>query len=302
MSVEDLAQKTGFDPDKLDKWLYFIKNAGFILETDKGYLLSPKCMTFLDQSPLKDIVGFVRIHDFFMEAAVDCQETFRRGRSLDKLTEGKITRQYQPTVSDNLSSVLFKIFHQYDLKAGESLLDVGSGAGAFLRGLNANIPGLAITGFDSNIFAIETAKKENKRLGLSDQIRMLVGDATTDMTDFEDRSFDWVTAINVFHFFPAGQRSNLVDNMLRIARKGIFMTEILADTSPLSAGANPLMALLWNDFTGFFRQTEADELNSHIIRTHHDHKLIKYPILQDTSYLVAVSRKHLQHAHGKSSV
>jgi len=42
-----------------------------------------------------------------------------------------------------------------------------------------------------------------------------------------------------------------VDEMIRIAGKGVLMTEALIELSPITTGANPLMALLFEDFTGF---------------------------------------------------
>ena len=290
-SLDDLATLTGYDRMKLARWLYFTSKFGLTRQHEDGYLLTPKSALFLEGSPFKDIQGFVKLTDFFQDAAVNCNETLKPGGSLDKLTEGKITRNYQPNVSDNLSMVLFDIFTQYKMKEGDSLLDIGAGMGNFVRAIAARIPGLQISGFDSNLFAIDTAKSENKRLGLSDRVKMVVGDARTDLVEYKNRSIDWVTLINVFHFYPIKDRLALVDQMIRIARKGVFMTEIVIE-NPLSAGANPLMSLLWEDFTGFFTQEEADELNRAIVRKHPHHQLTKIPILQNTSHLVVITPKN----------
>ncbi len=291
VSVESLALKLKYDPEKLDKWFYFCENAGYVARKDGGYVITPKTAVFMPDSPYKDIIGFARLNDFFMRAAVNSSECFRKNNSLDKLTEGKITRDYQPNVSDNLSAELIKFFHQYNMGENDSLIDIGCGIGAFARSVAKQLPGLKITGFDSNLFAIEWAKKENKQLGLSDRIKMVVGNALEDLGDFADKSFDWVMAINVFHFYPVEHREALIDQMIRISKRGTFFTEIIAEKTRISFAADPLMSLLWNDFTGFFREADAEKLNASVQKKHPEAVFEKHSILQGSSYLMAVIKK-----------
>ena len=288
VSIAELAEKLKYDPDKLEKWFYYVEKSGYVGKSNGGYVLTPKSRVFMPDSPYKDIVGFVRITDFFMRAAINSSDCFKCGKSLDKLTEGKITRDYQPSVSDNLSAELIRFFHKYEMKEGDTLIDVGCGIGAFSRSVLKQLPGLRITGFDSNLFAIEWAKKENKQLGISDRIKMVVGNAVEDMKEFADGAFDWAMAINVFHFYPPDKREKLIDDMVRISKKGVFFTEVIAEKTRISMAADPLMSLLWNDFTGFFREADAEKLNSSVAGRYRGMKVEKHPILQGSSYLVAV--------------
>jgi ubiquinone/menaquinone biosynthesis C-methylase UbiE len=286
VTIDFLAEKMNYDRDKLDKWFYFCASAGLVNRMDGGYILSPKCHTFMPDSPFKDIVGFMRLNDFFMRSVVEAQHSFKKGSSLDKLTEGKITRNYQPSVSDNLSMELIEYFKQYNMGGEDTVLDVGCGIGAFARTVLKNIPTLKITGLDPNLFAIEWGRKENREKGLGDRLKMVVGDAVEDMGEFADKSFDWVIAVNLFHFFPVQHRLKLMENMIRIAKKGVFFTETVIEKSKLATAADPLMALLWNDFTGFFREEDADKINNKLIEGHPDMKIEKHLILQNSTYLM----------------
>lgn len=287
-TVAQLAEKLNYDPDKVEKWAYYCSSMGLLNKSDGGYIISPKCSLFLPDSPYKDIVGFMRLNDFFMRAAIEAPNSFKKNSSLDKLTEGKITRDYQPKVSDNLSAEVINYFKQYSMASGDTLLDVGCGIGAFSRTVLRNIPGLKITGLDPNLFAIEWGRKENRQLGLTERIKLVVGDAVEDIKEFDDESQDWVMAINLFHFFPVQHRFRLVQNMIRIAKKGVFFTEVLAEKTKISFAADALMSLLWNDFTGFFREKEAEEMNKTIARMYPSMKINNHPILQNSSYFVAI--------------
>ncbi len=291
VTIERIAEKYHYDPAKLEKWMYYCLNAGLLQRADGGYIITEKCSQFMADSPFKDLVGFMRINDYFMRAALESQQLFKPNNSLDKLTEGRISRDYQPKVSDNLSASLIEIFKRYNMGDDQTLLDIGCGNGAFLRTLAGIFPGMKISGLDSNLFAIEWGKKKNQEAGFGDRIKMLVGDARHDMGDFEDNSVDWVMAINLFHFFPVEGRLPLIEQMIRVAKKGVFFTEVMVERSMLSAAADPLMALLWNDFTGFFREADAEEINRKIERKYAECVMEKNMILQGSSYLIAVAKK-----------
>jgi 2-polyprenyl-3-methyl-5-hydroxy-6-metoxy-1,4-benzoquinol methylase len=291
ISVKDLASSLDYDEDKLEKWFYYCESMGLVQKSNGGYLIGLKSGVFMPGSPYKDLVGFMKLNDFFMRAAIESPESFRKDKSLDKLSEGKITREYQPKVSDNLSAEIINIFKLYKVADGDTMLDIGCGAGAFDRTVLRSIPGINITGFDSNLFAVETAKKENKQEGMSGRIKMIVGDAREDLIEYKNGSFDWVIAINVFHFYPMHSRLPLMEDMIRLAKKGVFFTEIIAERTKLSFAADPLMALLWSDFTGFFREDDAEKINSEIMHKCRGCKVEKHPILQNSSWLVAILKK-----------
>ncbi len=54
---------------------------------------------------------------------------------------------------------------------------------------------------------------------------------------------------------------NMIDQLIRISRKGAFISQVAVEKSETTKTADPLMSLLWNDYTGFFRSREMDELN-----------------------------------------
>lgn len=291
-SVKELAKKLKFDEVKLESWFYYMEGAGIVKKTAEGYLLTSKGLLFSPHSPVKDLVGLIHLTEYYMEAGLQGAKTFKPGTSLEKLSEGKVSRNYQPKVSDNFSHALVEHLKEVHVSAGDSLLDIGCGNGSFLRTLLKMLPGVNFTGVDSNLFAIEKGKKANVELQLEKQIELLVGDITSDMEEFADKSYDWLTAINIFHFIPPDKRDYIIDNMMRIARKGLFFTEVEIEKTPLSYSANSLMFLLWEDFTGFFRTAECEELNNKLKREHKGYSMKQYDIMKGNSNLIVLLREH----------
>ncbi len=290
VTVTKIADDRRLDPEKLESWFSFAERFGVVARRGDGYVLSPRGLLVSPHSPSKDLLAFVQLTEYFMNAAVNAREAFQKGKSLDSLSQGKITRDYQPRVSDNLSTVVLAAFKENEVSAGQSLLDVGSGAGSFLRSLAKRMPGVKLTGSDSNLFAVETARKENRSLGLTDQIKMLVADMENDMGDFADGSFDWVTAINIFHYVDKDKRQGLVDHFVRIARRGVFMTEGLAEGIPLMSPADFLLRLLWDDYSGFFTNTEVEAFNSEIRKRHPHCAFTRSVVVGGTAYLVILRK------------
>jgi len=287
-SISEIASAKHYDEIKLDKWFYFMENAGIVRKKDDKYTLTQKGYFFSKNSPFKDIIGMFHLNQFYMQASVDSVETFKKGFSLDKLSEGKISRDYQPRVSDNFSDAIIEYIKQYDLQNTDTLLDIGCGRGNFLRNISASIPDIKLTGLDSNLFAIENGKKEINALKLSDRIKLLVGDITEDLGEFEDNSYDWCTAINVFHFIHPEKRMDMIENMLRIARKGVLMSQVVVEKTAASRSADTLMTLLWNDYTGFFRQSELDELNMNLKKKYKNCTFKMEPVMIGNSNLLVV--------------
>ena len=170
-------------------------------------------------------------------------------------------------------------------------MDVGSGHGTFLISLYRTIAGIKLTGIDSNLFAIERGKNGINSCGMGDRINLLVGDITEDLPEIESSSYDWVTFINVFHVIPKQFRETVIDEMIRIARKGVIMTQTVIEKTELSRSANSLMNLLWNDFTGFFKEKELNEINSKIIKKYPSYKCESTTIMQGNSNLFTVLKK-----------
>jgi hypothetical protein len=147
-----------------------------------------------------------------------------------------------------------------------------------------------LTGSDSNLFAIEQARKENRTLGLTGQIGMQVADMETDMADFPDLSYDWVTAINIIYYCARENHIPVIDHMVRIARKGVILTEGLLEPLSVMPPANMLMTLLWNDFSGWFRPEEAEALNRNIQKKYPRCRMKVSSVVQGSAYLVVLRK------------
>ena len=128
----------------------------------------------------------------------------------------------------------------------------------------------------------ELGKRRNSEAGLQDQIDLQVGDVT-DMSRFRDNAFDWVYAFNVFHFLPVVKREKFIRDMIRISRYGIFFNQVIANNIQ-TISVDVLLATLFTDFTGFFSETEADDIIRNVSSQHHTFM----PIIQGESRLVAM--------------
>lgn len=288
LSLDEICKINSYDKHKLDQWFYYMESIHIVQKENNRYSLTPKGQLFSQNSPVKDLLGLVNLTEFYMEAGLNARETFRSDTSLEKLSEGKISRSYQPKVSDNFSRNLIKKLQEVPVNAGDSLFDIGCGSGSFLRTLLTMIPGLQLSGVDSNLFAIDKGKKQNHDFDMSGDITLLVGDITTDMDDFETGSYDWLTGINIFHFVPPDKRLYIIENMLRIAKKGIFLTQVETEKTPLSFSANALMFLLWQDFSGFFRADEIKSMNKYLMDRYGNHEFKQYEIMTGNSNMLAV--------------
>ncbi len=288
--IEQIAAARGYDVEKLEHWFYYAERAGLVTREADGYLLTSKGILFSPHSPAKELLAFAQLTEYFMSSAVGARDAFRKGHSLDSLSQGKVTRNYQPRVSDNLSSVMLENFQENDVQPGDTLLDIGSGTGTFLRSLAKRLPGVKITGSDSNLFAIEQARKENRNLGLTGQISMQVADMEADMADFGDLSYDWVTAINIIYYVSKENRIPLFDHLVRIARKGVFLTEGLLEPLAVMPPANVLMSLLWNDFSGWFRPEEAESFNRNIQKKYPRCRLRVSSVVDGAAYLLVLRK------------
>jgi ubiquinone/menaquinone biosynthesis C-methylase UbiE len=251
--------------------------------------LTPKGVLFTESSPLKDLLGLFQITDYFMQSALNSRENFKPDNSQDSLTKGALSNEYQAKVTDNLSRAILEIFKKYNVGANDSLLDFGCGNGNLLRALFKALPRMKLKGVDLNMHAIEKGKSENVIQGI--KIDLVNGDVINDFDSFPDNSHDWVTGINLFHFIKMDSRMPVIDNMIRLSKKGIFFTETIIESSMMSAGANPLMSLLWNDFTGFFKKDEADKLNDELKTKYVDYTFDMVPIIQGTSNIIILKKK-----------
>jgi SAM-dependent methyltransferase len=78
----------------------------------------------------------------------------------------------------------------YQLKSGDSVLDVGCGKGFQLVELALALPGLNVYGLDISDYAIENAHPD---------VRQYIRKGTAAKLPFEDKEFDLVVSINTLH-------------------------------------------------------------------------------------------------------
>ncbi|MBN1253551.1 MAG: class I SAM-dependent methyltransferase [Bacteroidales bacterium] len=115
------------------------------------------------------------------------------------------------------------IQEEIDLK-GKSVLDIGSGPGAWAALFKEN-GAEKVHGVD---FAKNMVNKAKKRY--SPQISFSVGDAGN-LTDFEDNSFDIVTASFLLHGVTEDIRQNILSEMKRISKKHIIINDYFGKTN-----------------------------------------------------------------------
>lgn len=292
ITVTEIAKRKDYDIDKLRRWIHFAAGINIVkVDDNEGVTLTTKGLLLSPSSPVKDVLAFIDGFTYLIKSVDQAEKTFKKNDSLDKLSDGKISKDYQPKVSDNFSISLIDHLKKFDLADSDTLFDVGCGNGSLLRSLSKAFPNNHLSGIDANLFAIEKAKKENISLGLQDKIKMLVGDIIEDLSEFPDNSQEWVLAINVMHFIPPDKRDDLIANLVRIARKGVFFNLCLSDANIIALSANTMMSLMWNDFTGFYTAPEAKLFFEKLSKKYRSMEIQTNDMMQGTSSLVTMIKK-----------
>jgi ubiquinone/menaquinone biosynthesis C-methylase UbiE len=219
---------------------------------------------------------------YLTKAVQYSRDAYQKCVGLDSITQGKISRDYIPKVASQLSRTAAEFFTWSGLSTGHTILDLGCGDGSVLRETIRVCPGISAKGIDLNIHTLELGKRKNTDAGLQDQIDLQVGDIT-DLSRTKDGAVDWVYAINVFHFLPVNKREQLIREMIRISRYGVFFNQVTANNIQTLA-VDVLCATLFTDYTGFFTGTEADEMIGRIGIKH----ISFLPIIQGESRLVVL--------------
>jgi ubiquinone/menaquinone biosynthesis C-methylase UbiE len=219
---------------------------------------------------------------YLTKAVQYSRDAYQKCVGLDSITQGKISRDYIPKVASQLSRTAAEFFKWSGLSTGHTILDLGCGDGSVLRETSKVCPGISAKGIDLNTHTLELGKRKNTDAGLQDQIDLQVGDVT-DLSRIKDGAVDWVYAINVFHFLPVNKREQLIREMIRISRYGVFFNQVTANNIQTFA-LDVLCATLFSDYTGFFTGNEADEMISHIGIKH----ISFLPIIQGESRLVVL--------------
>lgn len=282
ITAQELSVQMGYDLNKVERWLRFAVANGYLTESDSAYSLTPKGALLRRGTPAPDLLGLHHMFSYFTKAVQNSKEAYQNGVGLDSLSQGKISRDYIPRVASQLSRASAEFFKWSGLSTGHTILDLGCGNGSVLRETAKICPGITATGIDMNIHTLELGKRRNTDAGLQDQIELQVGDVM-DLSLFRDNTFDWVSAINVFHFIPVNKRERLVREMIRISRYGIFFNQVNVNNLQTIA-VDVLLATLFSDYAGFFTEAEADEI---IRKTGIKHYTF-IPIIQGESRLVVM--------------
>lgn len=112
-----------------------------------------------------------------------------------------------------------------------SVLEVGCGAGMNLHILYTRNTRIRLEGFDINPKYIEVGKK-----WLSEEIKLSVGDIETQLSNYEDGSFDVVFCHAVLIYISEKKITEVLNHLLRIARKGIVLLELHEQTDLFKQG------------------------------------------------------------------
>lgn len=150
---------------------------------------------------------------------------------------------------------------------GNSVLDVGCGAGLFLALLAGTVPNLRAVGFDSSVPAIKTALLMEQRArakGLNAEMSF-ARLATSE--PWPSGEFDVVSLVDVMHHIPPAFQKGVFENAAgRVKPGGILLYKDMADRPAFHAGMNRLhdlvLARQWINYVPVARVDEwAQELS-----------------------------------------
>ena len=282
VTAQELSGQMGYDISKVERWLRFALASGYVSHSDKGFSLTAKGCLLRGDTPFPDLLGLHHMFAYFTKAISSSKDAYQKGVGLDSITQGKISRDYIPKVAAQLSRTSAEFFRWSGLSMGHTILDLGCGDGSVLRETVKTCPGISATGVDINPHTLEMGRRKNVDAGLQDQIDLQVGDVT-DLSRFKDSAFDWVYAINVFHFLPAHRRELFLREMVRISRYGVFTNQVITNNIG-TLSVDVLLSTLFTDFTGFFSVADADKLISSTGIKHYQF----LPIIQGESRMIVM--------------
>jgi SAM-dependent methyltransferase len=122
---------------------------------------------------------------------------------------GKLAPHYDRRWSFYVERTLRETLSRLELRAGESLLDVGCGTGMLLEALSISVPDAKLSGVDPSPEMLEVARK---RLDAA----VILEESHAESLPFPDASFDVVVSASAFHYFrdPLGA----LEEMARVLR------------------------------------------------------------------------------------
>ena len=114
-------------------------------------------------------------------------------------------------------SVAQKIIDHYQLKPGQSVLDVGCGKAHLIYEMMKLVPGLKVKGIDVSEYAITHTLEEIQPF-------LSVGKAQ-ELDAFEDNEFDLVISLNALHNLYIYDLMKAVKDIARIGKNGYIVVE-----------------------------------------------------------------------------
>ncbi len=133
--------------------------------------------------------------------------------------------------------------------AGKTVLDIGTGTGAWGAAINKYGPS-EIEGIDFSEKMIKQAKKNHPEINFHHV-------NAEDLSDFEDNSFDLVTASFVLHGVTEDKRYKLLSEMKRVSKKYVVLHDFIGKTP---FGIKVLEFLERSDYK-HFKKNFCNELN-----------------------------------------
>ena len=102
----------------------------------------------------------------------------------------------------------------YGIKAGDKILDVGSGKGFLLYDFTLAVPGVEVYGVDVSQYGIDNSKEE---------IRDRLQNASATKLPFPDGHFDFVYSINTLHNLHCYDLDQALREMQRVGKKNRYI-------------------------------------------------------------------------------
>ena len=112
-------------------------------------------------------------------------------------------------------SVIPTFQKHWDLKDGDSLLDIGCAKGFMLYDLKQQIPGIKVHGIDISKYAIKNAKEDIRKY-------CQVGNAIN--LPFNDKSIDVSISVTTLHNLNEGDLADALLEIERVTKRGSFIT------------------------------------------------------------------------------
>lgn len=109
-----------------------------------------------------------------------------------------------------------RLVEHYNLKAGQSVLDVGCGKAHLLYELMRMVPGLHVRGIDISKYAITHTLPE---------IQPYLSEGKAQDLQFADKSFDLVLSLNTLHNLYIYDLMKAIGDIQRIARNSYIVVE-----------------------------------------------------------------------------